>query len=80
MIRELPVFPHDASTARVLVHGDVFYVGTANGVDDDCTPVPAGPSLIALDKQTGRLVAYDDEKIGTRVFHGQWSSPSLGQW
>ena len=31
-----------------------------------------------LDKKTGRLVASDDERIGTRLFHGQWSSPSLG--
>jgi outer membrane protein assembly factor BamB len=35
--------------------------------------------LIALDKRTGRLVAWDDAKIGHRVFHGQWSSPSLGK-
>ena len=32
-----------------------------------------------MDKHTGRIVGYDDAKIGTRVFHGQWSSPSLGR-
>ena len=79
MLRELPIFPHDANCSAVLIHGDVLYVGTANGVDDDGTPFPLGPSLIALDKHTGRLVGYDDAKIGTRVFHGQWSSPSFGQ-
>ena len=41
-------------------------------------PIPHAPSLIVLDKRTGRLVAQDDEKIGTPLFHGQWSSPSLG--
>jgi outer membrane protein assembly factor BamB len=34
--------------------------------------------MIALEKHTGRLAAMDDEQIGTRLFHGQWSSPSLG--
>ncbi len=40
--------------------------------------MPLSPSLIALDKHTGQLVARDDEMISSRVFHGQWSSPSLG--
>jgi outer membrane protein assembly factor BamB len=31
-----------------------------------------------LDKTTGRLVAHDDEKIGLRMFHCSWSSPSAG--
>ena len=63
----------------VLVHGDLVYVCTSNGVDrsHDRVPRPLAPSLIVLDKKTGRLVADDDEKIGTRLFHGQWSSPSL---
>jgi hypothetical protein len=79
MLHELSIFPHDANCSGALIHGDVLYVGTANGVDDDCTPYPQAPSLIALDKRTGRLVGYDDARIGTRVFHGQWSSPSLGR-
>lgn len=74
----LPVFPHDAAASSVLVEGDVLYVGTGNGVDHKIPPLPAAPSLIALDKRTGRLLATDNEQIGARVFHGQWSSPSLG--
>ena len=31
-----------------------------------------------MDKKTGRLLAADNEQIGGRMFHGQWSSPSLG--
>ena len=79
MLRELPVFPHDANCSAVLIHGDVLYVGTANGVDNDNTPFPLAPSLIALDKNTGRLIGFDAAGIGQRVTHGQWSSPSLGQ-
>ena len=41
--------------------------------------VPKAPSLIALDKTTGRLVARDDEQVGPRIFHCTWSSPALGQ-
>jgi outer membrane protein assembly factor BamB len=75
----LPVFPHDAAASSVLVYGDVVYVGTGNGVDNKKPAMPLAPSVIALDKRTGRLLATDHEGIGSRVFHGQWSSPSLGQ-
>jgi outer membrane protein assembly factor BamB len=74
----LPVFPHDAAASSVLVHGDILYVGTGNGVDNKVPPFPSAPSLIALDKRTGRLLATEHEGIGAHVFHGQWSSPSLG--
>ena len=79
MISELSIFPHDAASCSVLVFGDVVYVVTGNGVDDGKAPFPMSPSFIALDKHTGKLLAKDDEMVGTRVFHGQWSSPSLGQ-
>ena len=74
----LPVFPHDAAASSVLIFGDVLFVGTGNGIDNNTHPMPAAPSLIALDKRTGRLLAVDHEEIGARVFHGQWSSPALG--
>jgi len=79
MLNQLRVFPHDANCSAPLVVGDVLYVGTANGVDDDGPPFPNSPSLIALDRRTGRLLAYDTAGIGARTFHGQWSSPSLAR-
>lgn len=81
MVSELPSQPHDAADSSVLVQGDLVYVGTSNGVAKGGVTVtyPLAPSLIALDKHTGRLVASDNEKIGTRLFHGQWSSPSAGK-
>jgi outer membrane protein assembly factor BamB len=78
MLNRLPVFPHDAACCSPLVYGDYVYVCTANGIDEGKPPMPLSPSLIALDKHDGHLVARDEELIGTRVFHGQWSSPSLG--
>ena len=77
MLRELPVFPHDAANSAITVYGDCVYVGTANGVYDGKVVLPTAPSIIALDKQTGRLIAKDDGRISAAVFHGQWSSPAL---
>ena len=78
MVGELEVRPHDASSSSILIHGGLLYVGTGNGVaaGDKIVPYPQATSLIALDKATGRLVAKDDEKIGTRLYKGQWSSPA----
>jgi outer membrane protein assembly factor BamB len=80
LIHDLDIWVQDAANCSILVHGDFLYVCTSNGVDRSHThvPRPLAPSLIVLDKKTGRLVASDDEHIGTRLFHGQWSSPSLG--
>ena len=81
MVSQLPCQPHDAASSSVLVVGDLVYAGTSNGVAKGGVTVtyPLAPSLIALDKRTGRLAAVDNEKIGTRLFHGQWSSPSCGE-
>ncbi len=76
MLRDLPVFPHDATNCSVLVHGDYVYVGTGNGVYDGKVVLPEAPTLIVLDKRTGELIATDNRQISPRVFHGQWSSPS----
>jgi len=77
MIRELPVFPHDAANCSILVVGDHLYVGTANGVYDGKVVLPTAASLIVLDKRSGKLLARDDGRISANVLHGQWSSPTL---
>jgi outer membrane protein assembly factor BamB len=80
MLKEVGSWPHDASDSSVLLYGDYLYVATGNGQGSDHhhIPSPNAPSLIVLDKRTGKLVAKDTAHIGPRVFHGQWSSPSLG--
>jgi outer membrane protein assembly factor BamB len=77
MLRDLPVFPHDASNCGILVLGEQLYVGTGNGVYDGKVVLPTAPSLIVLDKRSGELLARDDGRISADVFHGQWSSPAL---
>jgi outer membrane protein assembly factor BamB len=81
MITEIGVCPHDAASCSILVHGDMLYMSTSNGVGgphEKCV-CPEAPSFVVLDKRTGRLVAVDDEGIGARMYHAQWSSPSLGK-
>ncbi len=81
IFEQLDAHPHDATACSPLIYGDYLYVCTGNGINGAENKVlnPLAPSLIVLDKRTGKLVAQDDEKIGTRLFKGQWSSPSLCQ-
>ncbi len=80
MLAEVGVHQHDSSHSSILLHGDYLYINTSNGLNEKHALIPAtdAPSLIVLDKRTGRLVAQDDEHIGPRIFHSTWSSPALG--
>ena len=79
MIAELPMNPQDASSCAVIVDGDFVYAGTSNGVDRGHVKCkyPDAPSIIVLNRKTGKLVAQDDEKTSRNILHGQWSSPAL---
>jgi len=72
--------PHDAAHSSILLDGDLLYINTSNAVDNTHRFIrkPKGPSLIVLDKNTGRLLARDNEGIGPRIYHSTWSSPVLG--
>lgn len=74
---ELGVFPHNTSSNSALVLGDRLYVGTSNGTDWSHLdlPAPFAPTLIALDRHTGKLVAEEAVGIGERTFHANWASP-----
>ena len=80
-IAGLDVVPHDVCGSTLLLVGDLIYACTSNGIDSrhNKVPRPLAPTLVALDKKTGRLVAKDDEKIGQRTFHCNWSSPIAGR-
>jgi outer membrane protein assembly factor BamB len=81
MIDELGVFPHNASNCSILIVGDIIYTCTSNGQDwtHSNIPAPNAPSFIALDKRTGKFLGEDDAKIGPRIYHGQWGSPTLAE-
>jgi outer membrane protein assembly factor BamB len=81
ILKTCGVRQHDQAHCSILLHGQFLYVNTSNGVDDTHRHIdaPEAPSLIVLDKTTGRLVAQDDEHIGPHIIHSTWSSPALGE-
>ena len=81
MMDELGVFPHNIASSSVLVTGDRVFVNTSNGVDWSHIniPSPRAPCLIALDKNTGKLLGEEASGISTRIYHGSWSSPAYGR-
>ncbi|MGM0489138.1 MAG: PQQ-binding-like beta-propeller repeat protein [Planctomycetota bacterium] len=74
------IHPHDSPHSSILIDGRYLYLNTGNGVDLTHVKIrkPEAPSLIVLDKKTGKLVGQDNERIGPRIFHCTWSSPAKG--
>jgi outer membrane protein assembly factor BamB len=77
--RELGVSPLNAAASSPLVVGDLLFVLTGQGVDEESRKVknPEAPSFIAVDRKTGKVV-WKDASPGDRIFGGQWSSPAYG--
>ena len=78
---ELGVFCHNITSSAVLIVGDLVFAQTSNGVDWSHTniPNPKAPSLVCLDKKTGKLMGEEITGMGTRIMHGGWSSPTAGK-
>jgi outer membrane protein assembly factor BamB len=81
LVSQAGIRTHDQVHGSILVHGDLLYVNSCNGKDNTHRVIrtPDAPSLVVLDKRTGRIVAQDGLRLGPNVFHCVWSSPSLGQ-
>src|SRR5438094_886832 len=75
------LWQRDAAHSSILIHGDYLYLNTGTGVDNTHQRIraPDAPSLVVLDKRSGRLVARDYEHIAPDIFHCTWSAPSLGE-
>jgi outer membrane protein assembly factor BamB len=80
MIEEVGSYPHNLSNSSPVVWGNLIYVSTSNGQDESHVniPSPKAPAIIALDKNTGKLV-WEDNSVEDRILHGQWSTPSVGR-
>ncbi|MBN2505215.1 MAG: PQQ-binding-like beta-propeller repeat protein [Verrucomicrobia bacterium] len=80
LVDALGVCPHDVASCSVLVDGRFVYTVTSNGVDGPHAkcPRPDAPSFVALDAETGRVLATDAEGMGRRLWHCLWAPPSLG--
>jgi outer membrane protein assembly factor BamB len=79
MIEEVGSYPHNLSNSSPVSHGDLIFLSTSNGQDESHVhiPSPRAPSIIALNKTTGKLV-WEDNSVENRILHGQWSTPAVG--
>lgn len=80
MMEEVGAFQHNMANSSPVILGDLIYVSTSNGQDESHVnvPSPKAPSIIALNKKTGKLV-WEDNSVGDRILHGQWSSAAVGK-
>ncbi len=73
---DLGIFPHNVSSCSPLIVGGKLFVATSNGVDWSHLNIPApfAPSLIAIDKATGKVAGEEVSEVSKRVLHASWSS------
>jgi outer membrane protein assembly factor BamB len=78
-MEEVGTYPHNLANSSPVMWGDLIFVSTSNGQDESHVnvPSPRAPSIIAVDKTTGKLV-WEDNSVEDRILHGQWSAPSVG--
>jgi outer membrane protein assembly factor BamB len=79
MMEEVGSYPHNLANSSPVMWGDLVFVSTSNGQDESHVniPSPRAPSIIAVNKTTGKL-AWEDNSVEDRILHGQWSAPSVG--
>jgi outer membrane protein assembly factor BamB len=80
MMKDLGVSPHNMSSCSITAAGDVIFVCTSNGIDEEhkFVPAPEAPSFLAMDKNTGKVL-WTDNSPGKNIHHGQWSSPAYAE-
>jgi outer membrane protein assembly factor BamB len=79
MRQQLGVYPRNLATSSPVIHGDLVFAITSNGVDESQTtlPSPEAPNFVAVNKQSGAVV-WQTNRLADRVLHGQWGSPAVG--
>lgn len=80
MMEEVGAHPHNLANSSPVISGDIIYVSTSNGQDESHVhiPSPKAPSLIALNKNTGKLV-WEAGYPGEKILHGQWAAVAVGK-
>jgi outer membrane protein assembly factor BamB len=80
MMEEVGSQPHNMANSSAVAWGDLLYICTSNGQDESHVnvPSPKAPSIIAINKNTGKLV-WEDNSVGEKILHGQWSSPAVAK-
>ena len=77
MMKQLGVSQHNMANCSVTCAGDMLFVNTSQGFEEnnDKPPAKLAPSFICLSRETGGLL-WTDNSPGPDVLHGQWSSPA----
>ncbi len=80
MMEEVGAYPHNLANSSPVAFGDLLFLSTSNGQDESHVhvPSPKAPSIIAVNKNTGKLV-WEDNSVEGRILHGQWSTPAVGR-
>jgi outer membrane protein assembly factor BamB len=80
MIEEVGSHPHNLANSSPVLYGDLIFVSTSNGQDESHVnvPSPKAPSIVAVNKNTGKLV-WEANNVGGNILHGQWSSAAVGK-
>jgi outer membrane protein assembly factor BamB len=81
MMEELGVQQHNMANSSPVTFENLIFISTSNGQDESHVnvPSPKAPSIIAVDKTTGKLAWEDNVSVGEKILHGQWSSPAVGK-
>ena len=79
MMEEVGTYPHNLANSSPVVHGDLLFVSTSNGQDESHVnvPSPRAPSIIAVNKNTGKLV-WEDNSVQERSSTASGPRPSVG--
>ena len=86
MRRDLKVLPFStvmSPSLRCMIGASYqgkIYVITGNGVDETRrnVPAPQAPSLVCIDKDSGKVI-WSDNSPGKEILMGQWSSPLVAE-
>jgi outer membrane protein assembly factor BamB len=80
MMEEIGNYPHNMSNSSPVIWGELLLLNTSNGQDESHVhiPSPKAPAVIAINKNTGKLV-WEDNSVEDRILHGQWSTPAVGK-
>lgn len=78
MMEELGVQQHNMANSSPVSYENLIFISTSNGQDESHVnvPSPKAPAIIAVDKTSGKL-AWEDNPVGEKILHGQWSSPAV---
>ena len=78
LTKEAGIWSHDAAHSSILIRGDHLYLNSGTGVDNTHVKIrtPDAPSLVVVDKKTGRLLARERLGIAPNILARRLSALS----